>query len=331
MTKKSKERLHGMLLVFLASTCWGTTGTLQALAPEGVSTLSMGALRIVMAGSVLLAWCILREGGTGFLRKTSLPALLVGMTGLIGFQFSFFAALRLAGVSIGTMITIGSSPVIAGALGALVIREPLSFRWFLSTLVAISGCALLILGGVSGPAATDPSAIVLATETIAESDRPGFLAASLSFAGPVLLALFASFCYALMGLGLKMQGRRLDTVQATAVTAGASMIVGIPALLLLDPSWIFTARGCVLAFFLGFVTMVFPICFFSMGLRKIFLRDAYTVSLSEPITALLLSALVLGERLAPLSIGGAALILCGILLLPAGREGGDGSLEPTAE
>ncbi len=291
-----KERLHGMLLVLLASMCWGTSGTIQALAPEGISTLSMGAVRITMSGTVLLAWCRWREGSLAFLRRASIPALLVTTVGLAGFQFTFFGALRLTGVSIGTMITIGASPVIAGLLGALVEREPLSARWCFSTLVALSGCALLIFGGASGPIAPDLRGVAL--------------------------AFFASFCYSLMGLGLKMQGRRLTDIQATAAATGLSLIVGVPALLLLNPSWIFTGSGVVLVFSLGLVTMVFPILFFSMGLRKIFLRDAYTIALSEPVTAFVLSALVLGERLSLVSVSGAALICCGILLLPITSENG---------
>ena len=127
--------------------CWGTTGTLQALAPEGAPPLTVGSIRITLSALILLPWCVWRDGGIGFLRRTSLPALLVGVAGLVGFQFSFFTALKLTGVSIGTMIAIGASPMFAGALGSLVQREPLSVRWFISTAVAVFGCALLVLGG----------------------------------------------------------------------------------------------------------------------------------------------------------------------------------------
>ena len=98
------------------------------------------------------------------------------------------------------------------------------------------------------------------------------------------------------------------------------MIIGLPVLLLLDASWILSPRGAAVGFALGFLTMAFPLCIFSLGLRKIFLRDAYTLSLAEPLTACVLSAAVLGERLSVPSLGGVVLIFLGILLLPASQE-----------
>jgi DME family drug/metabolite transporter len=61
---------------------------------------------------------------------------------------------------------------------------------------------------------------------------------------------------------------------------------------------------------------------YATGLRMVYLRDAYVVSLSEPLTACVLSALLLGERLTPVSLTGAALILCGVVIIApsSGRE-----------
>jgi len=295
-----KDRIQGMILVLLASMCWGTTGTLQALAPAGAPPLTVGAIRILLSGVILLAWCGWKNRGFGFLREVKPVALFIGVTGMMGFQFAFFTALKLTGVSIGTMIAIGASPIAAGALGALVEREPLSPRWALSTGVAILGCALLVLGGSSS----------------------GNI--SLHWGG-VGLSFLAAFCYAVMGLGLKQQGTVLPATEATAVTTGAAIAVGLPVLLLLDSSWIFSPRGAVIAFTLGFATMAFPMSLFTFGLKKIFLRDAYTISLAEPLTACILSAVVLGERLSTVSLAGAGLIFLGILLLPASEEKESGS------
>ena len=289
-----KDRLRGAFLVLLAGMCWGTTGTLQAFAPAGAPPLTIGAVRIVVSGSLMLAWFAFRPGGLLFLRKLDAGALLISVAGMMGFQFAFFTALKLTGVSVGTMIAIGLSPVFAGCLGALAEKEPLSGRWALSTAVAVFGCALLILGGNSGESAVHPAGAVL--------------------------ALSAAFFYALMGLGLKRQGAFLSSTEATAATTGAAILVGLPVLLLLDSSWIFTSRGAAVALSLGFFTMAFPMCLFIVGLGKIFLRDAYTISLAEPLTACVLSALLLGERLSPVSIAGAVLIMGGILLLPVARE-----------
>ncbi len=289
-----RERLKGMAMVLLAGLCWGTTGTLQEFAPAGAHPLTVGSVRIVLSGIMLLGFSAFSKEGLSFLRRTLLRPLLMGAAGLAGFQFCFFTALKLTGVSVGTLIAIGAAPMFAGVLGYWAEKEPLSKRWFLSTAVAISGCVLLILGGKGGNIQLH--------------------------GGGITLAFLGSFLFALMGLGLKQQGDALTSVQAATVTTGAAMIIGLPVLLLLDASWILSPRGAAVGFSLGFLTMAFPLCIFSLGLRRIFLRDAYTLSLAEPLTACVLSAAVLGERLSVPSLGGVVLIFLGILLLPASQE-----------
>ena len=285
------ERIRGMLLILTASTCWGTTGILQALAPEGAHPLTVGAVRVVAASVVMLLYMFWKgESVRALFGKTPLVPLLVTVVGVMGYQFSFFTALTLTGVSIGSMIAIGSAPIIAGVLGAVFEREPLSGRWFLSTSAAISGC-LLLLGG------NDSSRMTIHPRGIA-------------------LAFLAAFCYALLGLGMKRLGARLKITETATVVTTASLVVGIPVLVLFDAMWIFSFRGALVSFVLGAFSAAVPMCFFATGLGKVYLRDAYTLSLAEPLTACFLSALILGERLGVLSYVGAVLIFCGILLLP---------------
>ena len=281
------ERIKGMLLVMTASMSWGTTGILQALAPEGTHPLTVGAVRVVLASFVLMLYVKWKGGSViAILRKPPLFFLAITAIGVMGYQFTFFPALLLTGVSVGSMIAIGAAPVIAGIMGAVFEREPLSGRWFLSTAIAIIGCALLLGFGSSKDMAVN--------------------------AKGASLAFLAAFCYATLGLGMKRLGTCLDTVETATAATTASLVFGLPALILFNPMWIFTPRGLAVASALGVLTEALPMCFFAVGLKKIFLRDAYTLSLFEPLTACGLSALILGERLAPLPLFGAVLILCGI-------------------
>lgn len=287
-----RERTLGIILVFAASMCWGTTGILQALAPSGTPPITVGAARVLVAGLILFPLGVYKSGLT-FLRNIDLVALLIGVFGLLGYQFSFFTALKLTGVSLGSMIAIGTSPIFAGIIAMIVEKEPLSGRWMLSTGVAILGSILLILGESRG-------------------------VFTFNLLG-VMLALVAALCYSFLGLGLKMQGKRKDPVEASAITISAATPICLVVLLYFKSLWIFSPRGGIIAATLGIGTMAFPLCAFSLGLKKIYMRDAYTISLVEPLTATILSAVVLGERLTPLSLVGVGLIFLGILLLPASQ------------
>lgn len=289
MTAKS-ERIKGMLLVLMASMSWGTTGILQAFAPEGTHPLTVGAIRVVLASFVLIAYLKWKgESIIAILRRPPLLHLVITVIGVMGYQFSFFPALLLTGVSVGSMIAIGAAPVVVGIMGAVFEKEPLSGRWFISTSIAIAGCALLLGFGSSADITVNMKG------------------ASLAF--------LAAFCYATLGLGMKRLGACLNHVEAAAAATTASLVVGLPVLILFNPMWIFTGRGLVVASALGVLTEALPMCYFAVGLKKIFMRDAFTLSLFEPLTAFVLSAILLGERLAPLPLFGAALILCGILIL----------------
>ena len=301
------DRVKGMLLVMTASMSWGTTGILQALAPADAHPLTVGAVRVVLAALVMAIYTIWKGNSIGaILRKAPRAPLAVTVLGVMGYQFAFFSALKLTGVSIGSMIAIGTAPVIAGLLGAVFEKEPLSKRWMTSTAVAIFGCFLLLGGSSSAKFTIDGLGVAL--------------------------AFLAAFCFAFLGFGMKRLGACLNTIETVTTATVASLVIGIPVLIYFNPLWIFTTRGFIIASTLGVVSEALPMCFFAIGLKKIYLRDAYTLSLFEPLTACFLSAVVLGERLGLVPLLGATLLMCGILLLPSAtpqkgkvlvREAGD--------
>jgi DME family drug/metabolite transporter len=65
---------------------------------------------------------------------------LIGMACAVAlYQLSFFAAVRLTGVAVGTVVAIGTGPAAAGVLGRLVNGERLSARWARATALAARG------------------------------------------------------------------------------------------------------------------------------------------------------------------------------------------------
>lgn len=54
------SRLYkGFLLVILAAVLFGTTGTSQALAPAGISSTTIGSLRLIIGGPALLMMALI--------------------------------------------------------------------------------------------------------------------------------------------------------------------------------------------------------------------------------------------------------------------------------
>ena len=130
------------LQVLLAAICFGTTGTAQAVGPGG-SPVAVGAARIVFGGLLLVL-----VARTLRVRLPRVSGPLVAMAAAVAvYQLSFFAAVRLTGVAVGTVVAIGTGPAAAGALGRLVNGERLSVRWAQATVLAALGVAILAGAG----------------------------------------------------------------------------------------------------------------------------------------------------------------------------------------
>ena len=287
--KFNMEEIKGGLLVIAAGICWGMTGTIQALAPEGASSMSIGSARVFGAGFLLFIWSLISKGNISLLSGNwRISGICIAALGLTAYQFAFFSAVRLTGVAIGTMIAIGAAPAIAGMLGLFFFKEHLSNCWYFSTLLAVTGCSLLAFAGKTGSTAVS---------------IPG-----------VILAFGAALSYAFEGAGLRMIGKQ-NPIHTVTIISMLSGLMVLPWLIFGDISWIWQPRGILCVFILSVFTTILPFSFFTKGICKITLGKAYTLSLSEPLTACFLSTFLLGERLSSLGLIGIIVLFSGIITL----------------
>ncbi len=286
LKEKSNASAGGVWLILLAAMLWGTTGTSQALAPTGASPVVIGALRLAVGGAalLLLAWVRggLRRGGRWPILPTFWAAVCIA-----AYQLCFFAAVSRTGVAVGTMVGIGSSPVLAGILVFLVRGERPGGRWFGATLLAIAGCTLLLATGEG---------------------------VTVSPVG-VLLALGAGASYATYTLAIKilLDGRSPEAVVAVVFSLGALLLA--PFLVVADLSWLAGARGALVVLHLGLIATALSYRLFARGLETVPVATAVTLSLAEPLTAALLGVLVVGERLTLQGMVGICLLFGGLALL----------------
>lgn len=280
---------NGILLILAATLLWGTTGTAQALAPAGVNPVALGALRVIIGGGALLVLALFRRSFRGVSQWPLLPTAVSAFF-IAAYQLSFFAAVSLTGVAVGTMVAIGSSPVAAGLLGYLVRRERLGRKWLIATLFAVAGCTLLASGG--GGLEVDLKGMALA------------LSAGISY---------AAYTVSIKGL---LDDKSPDAVLAVVFCAAALLLS--PLLLFFDTGWVFTVKGAVVATHLGLFATAGSYWLFVRGLKTVKIGTAATLSLGEPLTASLLGVVVLGERLSGWQSGGILLLFFGLAILACG-------------
>ncbi len=214
--------------------------------------------------------------------------------GMAVYQLCFFAGVARTGVAIGTVVAIGSAPVIAGVLAWMVRGERPGGRWLAATALAIAGCSLLILPGSNTGA--EPVGVLLA------------LAAGLSYA-----------VYAASSKDL-LAGRSPDVVMAAVFSLGALFL--LPVLFTSDLGWLAQPRGLIVALHLGLVATALAYLLFGRGLSVIAVATAVTLTLAEPLTAATLGLVILDERLTAAALLGIALLLAGLALLSINRRPG---------
>jgi DME family drug/metabolite transporter len=275
-----------MAQVLVAATMFGTTGTARALGAASASPLGVGAARLAIGGALLVAITRLRPPTGG-----AAPRRLVLAAGVLAavYQLAFFAALDRAGVAVGTVVTIGSGPPLAGALAAVAGQGRPSRRWALATALAIGGVA--VLANPSGSA--DPAGVGLA------------LLSGLGYAG-YTVAVKAAIDRGADG------GRTI----ADAFAVGGALLV--PALVAAGPGWLAAPSGLATALYLGVAPTALAYVLFARGLARLPAATVTTLVLAEPLVAALLGALVLGERLGVADVVGCGLVLAGLVVLATG-------------
>ena len=281
------RRARGFVL--LAAVLFGTTGTARSLGADDASPLAVGAARVVIGGSLLVAFA----AALGELRSTvRLPRapIVVAALGVAGYQLCFFAAVKLTGVAIGTLVAIGSGPPLTGLAGLALGQRP-DRRWAVATALALAGCGLLLLPG--GDVAVDGGGVVLA------------LGAGASYAA-----------YTLASKALLDAGATPAAVMARAFGGGALLLAGV--LPFAGVAWLGTPGGLLTALYLGVATTAVAYTLFARGLRELPATTVVTLVLAEPVTATALGVLALGERPGLVAAVGAVLVGAAIFVLGSG-------------
>jgi DME family drug/metabolite transporter len=277
---------RGYWLVLLAACLWGTNGTAQALAPAGAQPIIIGTLRIALGGLTLLMIAALRGTLRDGKRWPFWPTFL-GAVSMAAYQMFFFAGVARTGVAVGTIVGIGSTPILAGPIGYIIRGERPSRRWALATVLGIIGCTLLIAAG--------------------EKIHVNLLG--------IFLAICAGGSYAIFTTVSKglLDDHAPEAVMAVTFCLGACFV--LPLLFTANLHWLTQPAGFLVILHLGVITAGLGYTLFARGLRQVPIATAASLTLGEPLTAGLLGVLFLHEVLSSLAVSGIFLIFIGLVIL----------------
>lgn len=277
--------VYPYFFVLLAAILWGMTGTAQTFLDKGVSPIAVATIRSAIGGGLLLVVVVL-------LRKISFRTwswkwTILAAASIALFQGLFFTSIRLTGVAIGTVVTIGSAPMFSGVLEWLFWKIRPSKVWGIATIMTITGCILLFINS---------------------GDRAIHL-------GGVGLAVCAGLSFAVYTNMSKQLMAQQEALPAVAMTFSICAVLLLPFSISSGFSWLAEMQNLWTMVFMGVMCTSIAYLLFLSGLQKISSSSAVTLSLAEPLTAAMLGVLLVGEHLSSTSWVGVAMLLGGIVVL----------------
>lgn len=290
------QRMLGIACILYASIVWGTTGTAATFAPE-VSAAAIGAAAMGIGG--LLQAALAAKGIKKSYKKliAHWKYILLGSLAVATFPLSFYASMRFAGVTIGTVVSIGSAPLFAALIEYRVEGFKLTKRWWIGASLGVTGMALL---------------------SLAESGTNIHPSSHNAVVTGVLLGVLAGLTYAIYSWSSRrMMLRGIPSKVAMGSTFGIGGLLLMPVLFATGAPFLYSWNNALVGLYMVLIPMFTGYVCFGYGLARVQASMATTLTLFEPAVAAVLAVIIVGERLPLAGWLGIGLILACLLCITA--------------
>ncbi len=278
------NRRFGLVLIIISAASFGVMPIFARLAYNaGAEPITVLFLRFTIAAVVMNLIMVL--GRTAYPRGLILLELiLLGAICYVGESLAYFLALKMTSAGLVALL-LYIYPALVTALSAIFLKEHLTRIMFVALFLALSGTALTLR--ISGGG---------------------------SLLG-ILLGIAAAVDYAIYILLGSRIVRRSGPIGSTTViiTSTAGVYAGIVAIR--GMTYPTTSTGWIAIIAIALISTVLAFVTFFAGLKRIGPTGASTLSTFEPIVAVVLAAIVLGETISPYQVFGGILILAAVVLL----------------
>lgn len=287
-------RAKGIILVLIAATSWGVSGTVAQFLfhQQGFSTNWLVVIRMILAGIGLLffshtvgkqnIWSIWKN------KKDLLQLCIFGIIGMLGVQYTFFAAINHSNAATATVIQYLAPVMIAVYICVKAKKLPVKYE-VIAIVLALVGTFLLVTKGNIH---------------------------SLSISGPAfiwgILSAFALAFYTLYPANLLSKW-------GTLLTVGWGMMIGGVGFSFIHPPWKFEGDWSLPAFLavvfvVLFGTIIAFLCYME-SLKYIKASEASLLACVEPLSAAFLAVAWLHVPFSPIEWIGALFIIATIFIL----------------
>jgi drug/metabolite transporter, DME family len=293
---------RGYFLIAAATCCWAGAATVGKAVFNGtlfaghppLSPLVLTQTRTTFTVLLLALFLVIRFGPEFFRirRRDVILCVLAGTLGTACSNFFYYYAIEKSTIAIAITLQY-TAPVWVLLATALMRREPPSRRRVLSVLLALAGIAL--------------------TVGLFQSDlRPNAVGGAAA-----MVASFAFAFYNLVAPGLVKRNHPLQVMLYALLGAAALWAV-------VNPPWRLAAQHLSrgqweFLFLFACLSMLLPYVFYFSGLKYLDPTRAVVASCLEPVFAVVLAAIFVGEAVSVLRIVGIVAVLAATVLAQVQR------------
>ncbi len=289
--EKNQQKIY--MLMVLCTVFWAGAFIAGKIGIREFPPFSLAFFRFLFATIVIFAVMIKYEEKSWRLQKADWPYMLtLGLIGMFGYHVLFFSALKYTSAMNSSMIG-ATNPLITSILASIFLKEQLNIKRFAAILLAFSGIAL----------------------TVSNGDISVFT--TLSFNIGDLLMLGGVVCWAVYSIISRKIMDRYSPLILTSYSFLVCLILLIPFVLWEKPlvylpkvtwmGWTSVLYMAIFASVIGY--LVQQISIKTIGAS----RTAAFINL-VPVFSIILSALILHEKITGIKLLSAGIIITGVYL-----------------
>lgn len=267
---------------------WGSNFIFGKILVQDFSPTLLTMLRLLFIVLFLVGLASYKKHFKRLDQKDLLSVILLGVIGVFINQWSFFIGLQTADTTTSALI-LATTPILTGFLAAIFLKEKLSIRMVMGSIVAIIGITFVVTEG-------DLSTVQL---------NKG-----------LLWIVVTMVTFAIMIIMTRLLSRRIDPLTITLYSNIIGFIVSIPFVFLLDTPVRFSTQIPDWTFLIGSAIIVHGLAnlIWNHNIRYVDASKASILSNLEPFVAMIMGVILLSKPITSIDVLGSLFIVGGVVL-----------------
>lgn len=280
--------LKAYIWLTLCVVVWGSNFVFGKILVQDFSPTLLTSLRLLFILLLLVGIASFKKHFKRLSHKDLLAIIFLGTVGVFINQWSFFMGLQTADPTTSALI-LATAPILTGFLAAIFLKEKLTIRTLIGSIVAIIGITFVVTRG---------------NLSTVQLDRG------------LLWIVVTMVTFAIMIIMTRLLSQRIDPLTITLYSNIVGFIVSIPFVFLLDTPLRFSTEMSDWAFLIGTAVIVHGLAnlIWNHNIRFVDASKASILSNLEPFVTMIMGLILLSKPITSIEALGALFIVGGVLL-----------------